>query len=162
MRVRFCVLLNLLALAGSPAAAEDIRFPATFKPALMIHTPKGWTSQKLDTLLSENLQIASDDQTIIFTISLAPTLGSVDKIAAKLLGGKPLSRAPARLAGLDAFVFRGTATNPDGLKLNLKLIVAPIDPQEAYTCMLITAMNDGDTRLAPAEALVSGIKLLPK
>ena len=162
MRPWFAILLSVFAFTASPAAAEDVRFLASFKPPLLIHTPKGWTSQKLDTLLSENLQIASDDQTIIFTISLAPTLGSVDKIAAKLLRQKALSEAPAKFAGLDAFVFRGTTTNPDGLKLNLKLIVAPIDPQEAYTCMLITAMDDSDKRLAPASAWIAGGKLLPK
>jgi hypothetical protein len=156
------LLLGALALAVSPAAAEDVRFPATFKPALMIHLPKGWTSEKVDTALSENLSIGSPDSTMVFSISLAPTLGSPDNLAAKLLKAKSPPKTKAKFAGLDAFVYRGTTTNPDGLKLNLKLIVAAIDSQEAYTCMLITAYDLDDKALAPANALAAGITLIEK
>ncbi|HEX4860071.1 MAG TPA: hypothetical protein VFV07_02465 [Rhizomicrobium sp.] len=152
----------LLALAASHAAAEDIRYPSDFKPALMIHAPKGWTSERTKALLSENLSLQSPDGTMVFSISLTPTLGSVDTIAAKILHGKPTSKAQAKFAGLNAFVYRGQATNPDGLKLHLKLIVAPIDPQEAYACTLITARDDNDPDLKQAGDIVAGIKLLSK
>ena len=155
-------LLGALALGLSPAVAEDIRFPATFKPALMVHTPKGWTSQKMDIGLSENLMIDSPDHTMELVVSLSPTLGSPDVLAAKLLKATPQGKTKAKLAGLDGFVYRGTTTNPDGLKLNLKLFVAPIDPKEAYTCTLITAYDLDAKELAPANAIVAGIKLLPK
>lgn len=156
------LLLGAFALAVSPAVAEDIRFPDTFKPALTIHTPKGWTAQKLNVGLSENLMIDSPDHTMELVVSLSPTLGSPDALAAKLLKAKPQGKTNAKFAGLDAFVYRGTATNPDGLKLNLKLIVAPIDSQEAYTCTLITAYDLNDKALAPANALVAGITLVRK
>src|ERR1700741_2415170 len=152
----------LLALAASHAAAEDIRYPSDFKPALMIHTPKGWTSERTKVLLGEQLGLQSPDSTMVFSISLTPTLGSVDTIAAKILQGKPTSKAPAKFAGLNAFVYRGQTTNPDGLKLHLKLIVAPVDPQEAYACTLITARDDNDPDLKPANDIIANIKLLPK
>jgi hypothetical protein len=162
MRSGFPILLVLFALGASTAAAEDIRFPKTFKPALIIHTPKGWTKTNLDTALAENMEIESPDQTMIITVGLPPTLGSTDKIAAKILQGTAKDKTKAKLAGLDAFVYRGETTNPDGLKLHLKLFVAPIDPQEAFTVTLITAMDDNDPRLAPANAVIAGMKLLPK
>jgi hypothetical protein len=152
----------LLVLAAVPAGAEDIRYPSDFKPALMIHTPKGWTSERLQVLLGEHLNIQSPDSTMIFSISLTPTLGSVDKVAAKILKGEPKGKTPAKLAGLNAFSYRGETTNPDGLKLHLKLILAPIDPQEAYAVTLITARDDADPELKPANDIIAGIKLLPK
>ncbi|MBV9990446.1 MAG: hypothetical protein JOZ72_04060 [Alphaproteobacteria bacterium] len=155
-------LAGAVALGLSPAVAEDVRFPATFKPGLMLRTPKGWTSQTLNVGISENLVIDSPDHTIELVISLSPTLGSPDLLAAKLLKAKPQGKTKARFAGLDAFAYRGTATNPDGLKLNLKLVVAPIDPQEAYTCMLITAYPESDKALAPANALIAGVALIKK
>ncbi len=160
--MKSALLLGALALAVSPAAAEDVRFPSDFKPALMIHTPKGWTAEKLNVGLSENLMIDSADHTMELVVSLSPTLGSPDILAAKLLRAKPQAKTKAKLAGLDAFVYRGTATNADGVKLNLKLFIAPIDPKEAYTCTLITAYDDGAKALAPANTLIAGIKLLPK
>jgi len=162
MRFQFLTVLGLLTAIASPAAAEDIRFPATFKPALMIHTPKGWTSEIQKSLLSDNLIIQSDDSTMVLVFSLVPTLGSVDKIAAKVLQQTPLSKAPGKFAGLNATVYRGKATNPEGLKLNQKLFIAPIDPQEGYSCTLITSLDDNDPRLAPANAVIVGLKLLPK
>lgn len=156
------LLAGTLVLAASPAVAEDVRFPAAFKPALMLHTPKGWASQKMDVGLSENLMIDSPDHTMELVVSLSPTLGSPDALAAKLLKAKPQGKAKTKFAGLDAFVYRGTATNPDGLKLNLKLVVAPIDPQEAYSCMLITAYPENDKALAPANALIAGVTLIKK
>jgi len=155
-------LLGALALGLSSAAAEDVRFPATFKPALMVHVPKGWTADKLNVGLSENLMIDSADHTMELVISLSPTLGSPDVLAEKLLKATPRGKTKAKLAGLDGFVYRGTATNPDGLKLNLKLFIAPVDLKEAYTCTLITAYDLEATELAPANAIVAGIKLLPK
>ncbi|HWA90747.1 MAG TPA: hypothetical protein VG889_11965 [Rhizomicrobium sp.] len=153
---------GLVMLAVAPAQAEDIRYPSDFKPALMIHTPKGWTSERLHVLLGEHLNLQSPDSTMIFSISLTPTLGSVDKIAAKILSGKPTGKTSSRLAGLNAFVYRGETTNPDGLKLHLKLFLAPVDPQEAYAVTLITARADNDPDLKPANDIVAGIKLLPK
>jgi hypothetical protein len=128
----------------------------------MIHAPKGWTKTNLDTLLSENLQIASPDSTMMLTFGLPPTLGSPDTIAAKILGGAPKGKAKGKLAGLDAFVYRGDVTNPDGLKLHLKVFIAPIDPKEAFSVTLITSMEDSDPRLAPANAVIAGMTLIKK
>jgi len=159
LRLLAALFAALVALVTSPAAAEDIRFPATFTPALMIHTPKGWTSTKLPL---DNLEIESGDRTAVLTIALSPTLGSPDILAAKILRAQSPPKAKAKLAGLDAFVYRGTATNPDGVKLNLKLFIAPIDPQEAFAVTLITAYAEGDKELAPANAVIAGLKLLRK
>jgi len=156
------LLAGLLAFAAYGAAADDIRFPPAFTPALMVHVPRGWTSEKAQVLLSDNLLINSPDSQIVFSISLAPTLGSVDRLAAKILKQAPTGKMKTKLAGLDAFAYRGKTTNPDGVALNLTLIVAPIDPQEAFTCTLITWMEDGDKRLAPARKLIADIKLIRK
>ena len=99
---------------------------------------------------------------MMLTIGLPPTLGSPDVIAAKFLRGTPKGKAKAKLAGLDAFVYRGELTNPDGLKLHIKLFIAPIDPKEAFSVTLVTSMEDNDPRLAPANAVIAGMTLIRK
>ena len=157
----FVVLACLL--AGAVQAAE-IRFPKTGANAFLINMPTGWTA-KADEY--SGMQLLPDDRRSSVYLSVVRDAAFAGKplLELALAIGKASSitqfpkQEPAAISGRKGTAFYGQMKNANGLPLDVKLVIIPLEADLWATETLLTSQGLDAAQTASLNQAVKGIAL---
>jgi hypothetical protein len=159
------LLLTVAFVMLGPASgtAEDVRLPKTGDPAFAVDVPDGWT-----TLYDEhgNLRIIATDRTCFIQLSMitgADVKLPMREVAVEIIksaGASPFSATePGAIARQHGTVYMTTLTNPAGLRLDFKLVLAKFDAAHIGSLAVLKAPNLSAARIAALDELIGRIRL---
>jgi hypothetical protein len=155
------VLLAVLVLGVSPAAAKIMRFRQQGDTALVFHMPDDWTT---------NIDIATEAETLVspgnhglVSLSILADERALDQVAAQVLDaaggvGSGSARALA-VSGKEAHAVTGQLAGGDSL--NLSLLVIRVDPHHVGVCLALVPVDATPAQRQAAEAILNTIRVSP-
>ena len=158
----FVVLACLL--AGAVQAAE-IRFPKTGANAFLINMPTGWTA-KADEY--SGMQLLPDDRRSSVYLSVVRDAAFAGKplLDLALAIGKASSitqfpkQEPAAISGRKGTAFYGQMKNANGLLLDVKLVIIPLEADLWATETQLITKNLNAAQSATLAQAVRGVGLV--
>ena len=165
MRRHAVALLFVLAglVAGAVQAAE-IRFPKTGANAFLINMPAGWTAKPDEY---NGMQLLPDDRrsSVYLSVVRDPAFAGKPLLDLALAIGKASSitqfpkQEPAAISGKKGTAFYGQMKNANGLLLDVKLVIIPLERDLWATETLLISQGLDAVQTASLNQAVNGIAL---
>ena len=155
------LLLAVLALGASPAAAKIMRFRQQGETALVFHMPDDWTAN-ID-IATEAETLASPERRGFVSLSILADERSLDAVAAQVFtaAGGVASFSPRALAVSGKEAYAVTAQRADGGRLNLSLLVIRVDPHHIAVCLALVQVGATPAQSEAAEGILDTIRVSP-
>jgi hypothetical protein len=150
-------------LAGSAQAAE-IRFPKTGTTAFLINMPAGWTAKEDDY---NGMQLLPADHRTSVYLSVVRDKDYAGKplMELALAIGKPSNitqfpkQEPAVISGRKGEAFYGQMNNANGLLLDVKMVIIPLEPDLWATETILSSQKLTAAQTAALNQAVRGVAL---
>ncbi len=146
MRLPFSVVAASV-LLGMSARAEDVRFPETGSPALVVHTPDGWTHQPDG---DGNMLLIAGNHTASFALTVGSYVGTLDDLAAATMrtaqANPPQNMGPTQISGYRGYMYDTNMVNPSGIHVNVHMVVVKTDASHmaSITLLSVDGIGGGD------------------
>lgn len=169
MRTFLKLLVFLGAMAASAAHARDllreIVHPKADLPAFHCLVPADWHSE-VDA--SGNLQLANDDRSANFSLSLMRSSGSADTLDAlarailsRAINAPWDSREPAEISGHRGYKYSARVRHTNGVEVRAEIILAAVGGQNIAACSMLLSTKIGRDDETTARLVHAAIKLIP-
>ncbi len=155
------VLLAIIGLGVSPAAAKIMRFRQQGDTALVFHMPDDWTTNiAIDT---EAETLVSPGNHGLVSLSILADDRPLDQIAAQVLkdaGGAAIG-APRELAVSGKEARALTAQGAGSGSLYLSLLVIRVDPHDVGVCLVLVPAGATPAQTEAAVGILDTIRVSP-
>jgi hypothetical protein len=155
------VLLAILGLDASPAAAKIMRFVQEGDSALVFHMPDDWTANiAIDTQVET---LVSPGNHGLVVLSILAEDRALDQITAQILkdAGGIANFSPRALAVSGKEAQAVTAQRAGGGSLNLSLLVIRVDPHHVAICLAVAPVDATPAQVKAADGILDTIRVSP-
>lgn len=116
--------------ASHPAMADNVRYPASGNPALIITVPKGWTHKPLASGNQPQTFLLTSPHHVEVAAVVLPNLATPEAFAQQISAFSHLQMrnpGPTKFLGSPGYMFDASFTNMTGEVINMHVIQAKLD-----------------------------------
>ncbi len=117
-------------VAGSSALAENIRYPTTGNPALVVSIPGEWVHKPLISGNVLQALVLTSPHHVEVAVLVVPNLGTAEEYAQNISNFSHLTMkntGPTQLLGFPAFMFDASYSDMAGALINMHVVQAKLD-----------------------------------